>query len=273
MKRIGISIIFICLYSILFAQTQKQIEVISETPTSITAKVIECKAITYEEALAQLMEGHNVNWEMKAQTEDFTAEKMSRLNGTIPEFSPTDASNVFTEKHGVYRFIMGDNGIEKIIVNMVGLFPSDEDPTRRYAEFRLNKHLDITAREEALYFPRQGGEVEFEFIVDNADVSLYFEGDFTNHGRDFYLEKCNSPFSATDAEAVRAIFEKSKKGESISIYSVKYKLVIPPAGNYSNREVFACHWSCSWLDCYYGAFNLVVVQLGSAPERKPVYVW
>ena len=273
MKRIAISILLACLCASIFAQTRKQTEVIDETPTSITVKVTEYTPMTYEEALAQLMEGHDVIWEKKAQMEEFTAEKMSHLNGTIPEFSPTDASNVFTEKHGVYRFIMGDNGIEKIIVNMVGLFPSDDDPTRRYAEFRLNKYLDITAREEALYFPRQGGEVEFEFIVDNADVSLYFEGDFTNHGRDFSLVKCNSPFSVTDAEDVRAIFEKSRKGESISIYSVKYKLVIPPAGNYSNREVFACHWSCSWLDCYYGAFNLVVVQLGSSPERKPVYVW
>lgn len=277
MRRIVINIFLACLNSFLLAQevpyTHLQIDPTGEASTSVPSKGAEDKAITYEEALALLMEGHNVNWEMKAQTKDFTAEKMSRLNGTIPEFSPTDASNIFTEKHGVYRFIMGDNGIEKIIVNMVGLFPSDEDPTRRYAEFRLNKYLDITAREEALYFPRQGGEVEFEFIVDNADVSLYFEGDFTNRGRDFYLEKCSSPFSATDAEATRAILEKSRKGESISIYSVKYKLVIPPTGNYSNREVFACHWSCSWLDCYYGAFNLVVVQLGSAPERKPVYVW
>ena len=277
MKRTLMGFFLICLCSLLFAQekpnTQKQTEVIDETPTSVTMKVTEYSPMTYEEALAQMMEGREVNWEQKAQTEEFTAEKMSQLNGTIPEFSPTDASNIFTEKHGVYRFIMGDNGIEKIIVNMVGLFPSDEDPTRRYAEFRLNKYLDITAREEALYFPRQGGEVEFEFIVDNADVSLYFEGDFTNHGRDFYLVKCDSPFSATNAEAVRAIFEKSRKGESISIYSVKYKLVIPPAGNYSNREVFACHWSCSWMDCVYGFFNLVVVQLGSTPERKPVYVW
>lgn len=245
-------------------------EVIDDTTTSVTAKV----TITYEEALAQLMEGREVNWEQKAQTEEFTAEKMSQLNGTIPEFSPTDASNVFTEKHGVYRFIIGDHGIEKVIVNMVGFFPSDDDPTRRYIEFRLNKYLDITAREEALYFPRQGGEVEFEFIVDNADVSLYFEGDFTNLGKDFFLERYSeNRTSAKDAEAIRSILGNSRNGGNINKYSVKYKLVIPPTGNYTDREVFACHWSCSWMDCYYGSFNLVVVQLGSSPERKPVYVW
>lgn len=278
MKRMLMGFFLICLCSLLFAQekpnTRKQTEVIDETPTSVTMKVTEYSPMTYEEALAQMMEGREVNWEQKAQTEEFTAEKMSQLNGTIPEFSPTDASNIFTEKHGVYSFIMGDNGIEKIIVNMVGLFPADDNPTRRYAQFRLNKHLDITAREEALYFPRQGGEVEFEFIVDDANLSLYYEGDFTNLGKDFYFETAEErPTSSTDTAAIRAILEYYRNRKNLHKYSEKYKLVIPPTGNYTDREVFACHWSCSWMDCVYGFFNLVVVQLGSTPEWKPVYVW
>ena len=167
MKRVFVSIIFVLLQSMLYAST-----------------------LTYEEALAQVMSG-NVKWDKKVFLKDFTAENYSQMDsvkGSIPVFTPTDESNIFTEKHGVYRFIMGENGIEKIIINMVGLFPADDAPNQRYVLFRLNKHLDITAREEALYFPRQGGEIEFEFIVDNASVSLYLEGDFTNLGKEFYFE-------------------------------------------------------------------------------------
>ena len=247
MKRVFVSIIFVLLQSMLYAAT-----------------------LTYEEALAQVMSG-NVNWDKKVFLKDFTAEnysQMDSIHGTIPEFSPTDATNIFTEKHGVYRFIMGENGIEKIIVNMVGLFPSDDDPKQRYVLFRLNKHLDITAREEALYFPRQGGEIEFEFIVDNASVSLYLEGDFTNLGKEFYFENDNEPFATDELSKLRN--SRNIKNDK---YSVKYKLVIPPTGNYTNREVFACHWTCTWMDCYYGSFNLVVVQEGSTPQKKPVYVW
>ena len=247
MKRVFVSIIFVLLQSMLYAAT-----------------------LTYEEALAQVMSG-NVKWDKKVFLKDFTAENYSQMDsvkGAIPVFTPTDASNIFTEKHGVYRFIMGENGIEKIIINMVGLFPADDVPNQRYVLFRINKHLDITAREEALYFPRQGGEIEFEFIVDNASVSLYLEGDFTNLGKEFYFENDNEPL-ATDALSILRNSRNMKEER----YSVKYKLVIPPTGNYTNREVFACHWTCTWMDCYYGAFNLVVVQEGATPEKRPVYIW
>lgn len=270
MKRSIIFIFLTCLCSLLFAQeqpnTRKQTEVIDETPTSVTVRVTEYTPMTYEEALAQLMEGRIVNWHKKVQTKDFTAANFSQMDSvkkTIPVFSPTDASNIFREKHGVYEFIMGNNGIEKIIVNMVGLFPSDDDPKQRYVLFRLNKYLDITAREEALRFPRQGGEIEIEFINDNAGLSLYLEGDYTNLGKDFW-------FSTEDGySGISSYNDRS----ALNKYSVKYKIVIPPANSYTDREVFACHWSCSWMDCYYGSFNLVVVQEGSTPDKRPVYVW
>ena len=247
MKRAFLSIVLISLVSLLYAEN-----------------------ITYEEALAQIMSG-KIKWNNKVLLKDFTAANYSQMDsvkGTIPVFTSTDASNIFTEKHGVYRFIMGENGIEKIIVNMVGLFPADHDPKQRYVLFRLNKYLDITEREEALYFPRQGGEIEFEFIVDNSYVSLYFEGDFTNLGKEFYFENDNEPFAADELSKLRN--SRNRKNDR---YSVKYKLVIPPTGNYTNREVFACHWTCTWMDCYYGAFNLVVVQEGATPEKRPVYIW
>jgi len=233
------------------------LEVINETPTSVTVKVSENETATSYGT-------RNYDKSKEVQLKDFTAENFSKFDSTghIPIFTPTDAPNIFTERHGVYRVLVTDKGITKIIVNMVGLYPANNNPTKRYIRFRLNKYLDIEHREEALRFPKQGGEVEFEFIIDNAGLSHYFEGDFTNLGIDYDF--------VADGEFVglSSFTDVAASGR----YSVKYKIVIPPTHIARTRKVFACHWNCSFGTCFYGYFNLVVVQDGSSDEKQVIYV-
>lgn len=237
--------------------SQKQLEVVDESPTSVTVKVSDFKVATSGGA-------RTYDKSKEVQLKDFTAENFSKFDSTgeYPVLSPSDAPNIFTEEHGVYSVLVTDKGITKIIVNMVGLYPFERDSTKRYTGFRLNKYLDIAQREEALRFPKQGGEVEIEFIIDNAGLSLYLEGDFTNLGRDY-------DFAADDDfVGISSFTDVAASGR----YSVKYKIVIPPARIYTTREVFACHWTCSYGQCYYGVFNLVVVQDGSSSDKQAIFV-
>lgn len=217
--------------------------VVSETPNSVTIQVSKSPSL----------ESHTVD------ISNFNAKTQSvMVDGEYPTLLPGDGKNIFTEKHGIYSCYVGKDGIKKIIINMVGLYQADCNPTKRYVGFRLNKFLNVEAKEEALRFPKYGGEVELEFLIDNAGLSLYIEGDFTNFGRDYDF--------VSDGEFVglRSYTDDQAEG----IYSVKYKIKIPPARVLTTKEVFSCHWNCSYGTCFYGTFNLVVVQDGSSPEEQ-----
>lgn len=194
--------------------------------------------------------------------DNFNATTQSHKEGSIPVLENRYQPNVYTEKHGIYSYIVGPNGIEKIIVNMVGLYITDHDKSQRYGGFRLNNGLNVALREEALRFPRSGGSIELEFIIDNAGLSFYLEGDYTNLGTDYTF------VSGNGYAGISSFTDNQAEG----LYSVRYKINVAPAREYTNREVLACHWTCSWETCFYGTFNLVIVQEAATDEDRPVYI-